>query len=279
MRLSVRHTTRYTYSEPLLYSVQTLHLWPVSGPLQVVEQWEVKTPATLHAQPDGQGNRVHSYSLVARPEQGLREQVIGARGVVVTRGGAELADIGRTPPPAFYLRSTALAEPHPRMAAWARATVPGLAARLEAGTGPSVPLLLALTAAVADKVAYRKGSTSVETTALEAFDWGLGVCQDQAHVMVAVCRSIGWPARYVSGYFYAANEPELASHAWVDVCIDAGDRRWLSLDVTHRCPTDQRHIRVAAATDYAACLPVKGLRRGGGQEQLSVDIRIEPVGD
>ena len=278
MRLSVRHTTRYTYTEPLLYSVQTLHLWPVSGALQVVEHWDVKTPATLHAQPDGQGNRVHSYSLVARPEQGIREQVITALGVVQTLGGAEISDAGRTPPPAFYLRSTDLAEPHPRMAAWARSSVPGLAERLDAGRPPTVPLLLALTAAVADKVAYRKGSTSVETTALEAFDWELGVCQDQAHVMVAVCRSIGWPARYVSGYFYAANEPELASHAWADVCLDAGTRRWLSVDVTHRCPTDERHIRVAAATDYAACLPVKGLRRGGGREQLAVEIRIEPVG-
>jgi transglutaminase-like putative cysteine protease len=277
MRLSVHHTTRYTYTEPLLYSVQTLHLWPVSGAVQLVEFWDVKTPATLHAQPDGQGNRVHSYSLVARPEQGIREQVITALGVVQTMGGAEISDAGCTPPPAFYLRSTDLAEPHPRMAAWARASVPGLAECLDDGRPPTVPLLLALTAAVADKVAYRKGSTSVETTALEAFDWELGVCQDQAHVMVAVCRSIGWPARYVSGYFYAANEPELASHAWADVCLDTGARRWLSVDVTHRCPTDERHIRVAAATDYAACLPVKGLRRGGGREQLAVEIRIEPV--
>ncbi|TNF61016.1 MAG: transglutaminase family protein [Burkholderiales bacterium] len=278
MRLSVRHVTRYTYSEPLLYSVQTLHLWPVSGPLQTVEQWDVRTPAVLHAQPDGQGNRVHSYSLVARPEHNLREQVITACGVVQTLGGAELTDTGRIPPPAFYLRSTDLAEPHPRMAGWARACVGGLAGHLDRGEPPGPALLVALASAVADKVAYRKGSTSVETTALEAFDWGLGVCQDQAHVMVAVCRSLGWPARYVSGYFYAANEPELASHAWVDVCIDPVLRRWLSLDVTHRCPTDERHIRVAAATDYAACLPVKGLRRGGGQERLAVEIRIEPAG-
>lgn len=277
MRLSVRHTTRYTYTEPLLYSVQTLHLWPVSGAAQTVERWDVRTPVPLHAQPDGQGNRVHSYSLVARPEQDLREQVIDARGVVQTLGGAVVTDTGRTPPPAFYLRSTPLAEPHPRMASWARANVPGLAEHLDGGQGPSLASLVALASAVADKVGYRKGSTSVETTALEAFDWGLGVCQDQAHVMVAVCRSIGWPARYVSGYFYAANEPELASHAWVDVCIDAAARRWLSLDVTHRCPTDERHIRVAAATDYAACLPVKGLRRGGGQERLEVEIRIEPL--
>ena len=113
-----------------------------------------------------------------------------------------------------------------------------------------------------------------EVGAREAFDWGLGVCQDQAHVMVAVCRSIDLPARYVSGYFYAANEPDLASHAWVDVCVDPANRRWLSLDVTHRCPTDERHIRLAAATDYSACTPVKGLRRGGGEEDMSVGVRI-----
>ena len=138
---------------------------------------------------------------------------------------------------------------------------------------------MALAGAVADRVRYRKGSTNVETTALEAFDWELGVCQDQAHVMVAVCRSIGLPARYVSGYFYAANEPDLASHAWADVCLDPAARRWISLDVTHRCPTDQRHIRLAAATDYTACLPVKGLRRGGGEESMVVDIRIGPWTD
>jgi transglutaminase-like putative cysteine protease len=52
---------------------------------------------------------------------------------------------------------------------------------------------------------------------------------------------------------------------------------WVSLDVTHRCLSDERHIRLAAATDYTACLPIKGLRRGGGDEHMAVDIRIEPV--
>ena len=64
MKFHISHTTRYTYSQPLLYSVQTLHLWPASGPCQTVEQWDIRTPGTLHAQPDGQGNRVHSFSLL-----------------------------------------------------------------------------------------------------------------------------------------------------------------------------------------------------------------------
>lgn len=276
MKLVIHHTTRYRYSEPLLYTVQTLHLWPVSSACQTVEFWDIRTPGTLHVQPDGQGNRVHSFSLVARPDDNLRENSIVAMGTVSTHGVADFTDTGLMPPPLFYLRSTPLAEPHPRLAAWARAAVPALAASQDAGQLPTQADLVALAAAVSDRVRYRKGSTSVETTALEAFDWELGVCQDQAHVMVAVCRSIGLPARYVSGYFYAANEPDLASHAWADVCLDPAARRWFSLDVTHRCPTDQRHVRLAAATDYTACLPIKGLRRGGGEESMEVDIRVGP---
>jgi transglutaminase-like putative cysteine protease len=62
----------------------------------------------------------------------------------------------------------------------------------------------------------------------------------------------------------------------VDVCTNPQANHWLSLDVTNRCPTDERHIRLAAATDYTACLPIKGLRRGGGEESMAVDIQIEP---
>ena len=276
MKFNIHHTTRYTYSQPLLYSVQTLHLWPASGPCQTVKQWDIRAPGILNAQSDGQGNRVHGFSLVARAEEALHRITVVAKGQVNTLGTAEFTDTGRLHP-AFFLRSTPLAEPHPRMAMWALQTVPALVAARARGETPRVADLLALANAVADKVQYRPGSTGVETTALEAFDWELGVCQDQAHVMVAVCRSIGLPARYVSGYFYAEGEPELASHAWVDVCTDPQANHWLSLDVTHRCPADERHIRLAAATDYTACLPIKGLRRGGGDERMAVDIRIEPV--
>ena len=278
MKLQIQHTTTYRYSQPLLYTVQTLHLWPVSSACQAVESWDLRVPGALYRQPDIEGNRVHSFSRLARPEQALHELRITAQGVVSTRGVAEFTDPDGGPPPGLYRRPTALAEPHPRMALWAVQTLPALMAARARGEAPSVADLLALTNAVADKVRYRKGQTGVDTTALEAFDWELGVCQDQAHVMVAVCRSIGLPARYVSGYFHAADEPELASHAWVDVCLDEGQRRWISLDVTHRCPTDERHVRLAAASDYAACLPVRGLRRGGGDEQMSVQVRISALG-
>lgn len=277
MKLRIQHTTRYRYSQALLYTVQTLHLWPVSGPSQSVESWDLRVPGALQRQPDIEGNRVNGFSRLARPEQGLRQLDVVAQGVVHTHGVAEFTDDTNPLPAGFYRRATALAEPHPRMALWAVQVVPALVASLSRGQAPVVADLLALTDAVADKVRYRKGRTQVETTALEAFDWELGVCQDQAHVMVAVCRSIGLPARYVSGYFHAADEPDLASHAWAEVCLDETQRRWISLDVTHRCPTDERHVRLAAASDYAACLPLRGLRHGGGDEELSVQVHIAPV--
>ena len=140
-----------------------------------------------------------------------------------------------------------------------------------------LPALLALSAGVSGAVSYKKNSTNVTTTALQAFEAGAGVCQDQAHVMVAICRSLGLPARYVSGYFYAANEPDLASHAWADVCLDVSARRWVSIDVTHSCLIDERHIRLAMGTDYSACPPIRGVRHGGGEESMTVKITIEPV--
>jgi transglutaminase-like putative cysteine protease len=270
MKLSVFHSTRYHYSAPLRHTVQMLHLWPTSGPWQTVDYWAIKAPAPVHGRLDGFGNRVHQFSLaVPASATPLLSAEIEANGIVHTNGASLVADLPHMPHPAMYLRSTPLSEAHPRLAAWARQVLGAAAAR------PATPdSALALAVAVGDQVRYRKGSTDVETTALEAFDWGLGVCQDQAHVLVAVCRSLGWPARYVSGYFYAADEPDLASHAWADVCVDVAARHWLSLDVTHACPTDERHLRLASGTDYSTCPPIKGLRQGGGQEKLEVRISL-----
>lgn len=273
MKLSIAHTTCYHYSAPLRHTVQTLHLWPLSGPWQTVESWDIEAPASLHGRRDGFGNQVHQFSLAVPTHAVPVSRVeIKASGTVQTNGAALVNDLPHMPHPAVYLRATPVSEPHPRLAAWAGGV---LGAAVQRPATPESALALAL--AVGEQVRYRKGRTDVETTALEAFDWGLGVCQDQAHVLVAVCRSLGWPARYVSGYFYAADEPDLASHAWADVCVDENARQSLSLDVTHACCTYERHVRLAAGTDYSTCPPVKGLRRGGGEERLEVSVRLAAI--
>jgi transglutaminase-like putative cysteine protease len=252
-----------------------LWLTPQSGPAQTVDFWSLGAPEKLFPQHDAYGNSIHSYTFVGKVSDDVRWSLVNAAGQVDTLGVAEFVDGPSLPHPSFFLRPTHLAAPHAVLAEFGRRFV------LPAGSNThghaDLASLLALSQGIADVVRYQKNSTSVSTTALQAFQAGAGVCQDQAHAMVAVCRSLGIPARYVSGYFYAANEPDLASHAWADVCLDVAQRRWVSIDITHSCQIDQRHVRLAMGTDYDACPPIKGVRQGGGEESMTVSITIEPV--
>jgi transglutaminase-like putative cysteine protease len=272
LKLHVRHITDYRYTEPLRYALQTLWLTPQSGPAQTVNYWSLGAPEKLFTQHDAFGNTISSYTFVGSDANNVRWSLVNAAGDVETLGVAEFNDPETLPHPYFFLRATHLAEPHFELAEFGRRFIP----QSLDGTA-SLQSLLALSQGVAGAVSYLKNSTSVTTTALEAFKSGAGVCQDQAHVMVAICRSLGYPARYVSGYFYAANEPDLASHAWCDVCLDVATRRWVSIDVTHHCLIDERHVRLAMGTDYNACPPIKGVRQGGGEESMTVEITIQPV--
>lgn len=272
MKLHVKHTTDYRYSAPLRYALQTLWLTPQSGPAQTVDFWSLGAPEKLFEQTDAFGNVVQSYTFVGTDADNVRWSLVNAAGQVDTLGVAQFTDAPNLPPPYFYLRGTPLAEPHFTLAEFGRQAI----AQSIDGTA-NLQELLALSAHIMGAVSYKKDSSDVTTTALQAFKAGNGVCQDQAHVMIAVCRSLGYPARYVSGYFYAANAPDLASHAWVDVCLNVATRQWVSIDVTHACLTDDRHIRLAMGGDYNACPPAKGVRQGGGEESMSVVITIEPV--
>ena len=273
MKLHVKHTTDYRYTEPLRYALQTLWLTPLTGPAQTVDFWSLGAPEELFAQRDAFGNSIHSYTFVGELLDNVRWSLVNAAGTVETLGIAQFTDDASMPLPQLYLRGTQLAQPHPLLAEFGRRFVTA-----QAGDGKAdLQEILALSAGVAGAVSYQKNSTNVTTTALQAFQAGAGVCQDQAHVMVAICRSLGIPARYVSGYFYAANEPDLASHAWTDVCLDVAARRWVSIDVTHHCQIDERHVRLAMGTDYNACPPIKGVRHGGGEESMTVNITIEPA--
>ncbi|MET0335311.1 MAG: transglutaminase family protein, partial [Rhizobacter sp.] len=188
---------------------------------------------------------------------------VRAGGTVETHASPLLVD--NAAPPQIYLRATALTAPHVPVTALGRAHL---------ARGVDEASALALACAVLQRVRYRPGTTDVSTTAIEAYELGGGVCQDHAHVYLAACRASGVPARYVSGYFYAPDAPHLASHAWVDVCVEPDAHRWLSVDITHACLMDERHVRLAVGLDYAACSPIRGVREGGGDETMRVRIDI-----
>lgn len=264
MKLKISHRTSYHYTQPLSYAIQTLCLTPQSGPTQQVLDWSVNAPGSLKPMRDPYGNLSHTLTYDQKP---ITQKTIVASGIVNTLNVHAFTETAPTTP-FIYLRETALTRSNERLAQFAKHFL---------SDGTHEASVLALARAVFKRVHYKPGTTEVNTTAEEAFDICSGVCQDQAHVFIAACRSQGVPVRYVSGYFYAADAPELASHAWAEVCIDTQAQRWLSVDVTHECFTDERHVRLAVGVDYAACSPIRGVRHGGGDEAMKVEVNITPL--
>ncbi|HET7795082.1 MAG TPA: transglutaminase family protein [Rhizobacter sp.] len=259
MKLTIQHVTHYDYSAPLQYALQSLCLTPQGSAHQTVHDWTVSAPAPLFAQRDGFGNTAHTWSLAKRSYG----SAVRAGGTVETHASPWLTD--DAVPPQLYLRTTPLTAADDRLRALGRVH---LADGVDEGSA------MALARAVLQRVRYQAGVTTVSTSAQEAWALGGGVCQDHAHVYIAACRANGVPVRYVSGYFYAPDEPELASHAWVDVCVEPEAHRWLSIDITHGCLMDERHVRLAVGLDYSACSPIRGVREGGGDESMRVRIDI-----
>ena len=263
MKLHIHHETRYDYSAPVRYALQSLCLTPEGNAHQTVHQWSLVAPGPLFALRDGYGNLSHTWSLSNRTLSGT----VRAQGTVETHASPWLID--RAVPAQVYLRPTLLTSSHEHLVELGRQPLAALAA-----SGMDGPMALRLAEEVLRRVPYRPKLTTVGTTAMEALALQGGVCQDHAHIFVAVCRAHGLPARYVSGYFHAPDAAHLASHAWADVCVDTHANRWLSIDVTHGCLMDERHVRLAVGPDYAACPPIRGIREGGGDESMRVNIRI-----
>lgn len=126
-------------------------------------------------------------------------------------------------------------------------------------------------------IRYQAGVTTVATTAEEALQGGAGVCQDYAHVMLAICRTLGLPARYVSGHLLG----EGGTHAWVEVLLPAadgsGDAEAHALDPTHGRPGSVRYVTVAVGRDYRDVAPTSG-SYFGDPGSLSTQKRVDIVG-
>jgi transglutaminase-like putative cysteine protease len=262
MQLHIRHETIYRYAEPVKRSVQNLRLTPRRDPIQRALNWTLQAPGRQHAQLDAHGNIVHLL-VVSEPHHEIR---ILVNGIVETSEGphAALPNEGRLSPLA-YLADTALTRADDAISTFAR--------RHFGHAEPCERLMLDLAHSICDVVRYEKGATLVDESAARAFARGKGVCQDQAHVYIACCRAVGIPVRYVSGYLHADRQAEVASHAWVDAWLGR-DTGWVSIDVTHHERAGPSHCRLAVGRDYLDAGPVRGVRRGGGAEEMRVLVNV-----
>lgn len=267
MKLSIRHETVYRYAASQAYSIQQLHVTPRLEAQQHVISWNLSTPGACNAYTDAYGNRSHMLTL----NEPHRTVSIVAEGLVQTSllNGGRL-DNPEPLSPLVFTVPTRLTTP--------TAAVREYAAR-HGHSGPATTSsMLALAESIYGSVAYVTGATSVNTTAHDAMLLGAGVCQDHAHLFLACCHSLGVPARYVSGYIDPGRTGHAASHAWVDAWVkDADFEGWISIDVTHARLMTDAYCRLAIGRDYDSAAPVRGSRRGAGEETMTVEALIVPV--
>ena len=263
MRISVLHETRYSYDMPAVYSAQHLRLTPTPYEGVSVVSWDIEAPG-FNAEAgsiDCFGNLTHLVTVVGEHS----ELSITARGEVVTKDtDGIVSGLPSTMPDYVYLRETDLTRPCAALRDFAN----------DLAAGPDLDRLHGLMTAINDRMRYRPGATHTATSASESFDAGEGVCQDFAHIFIAVTRLLGYPARYVTGYLVLGDEASAAAHhAWAEVRI--ADLGWVGFDVANAiCPTD-RYVRLACGLDYQYAAPIRGMRRGGEGEVMAVHVDVQ----
>jgi transglutaminase-like putative cysteine protease len=269
MQLSIRHETLYRYTQPQAYSIEQLHLTPRAEAQQRVLSWKITTPGHCAHYLDAYGNVSHTVTL-NEPHETLRILVEGMITTSPLVAGRLVKSDSLSP--LIFTVPTRLTQPTPALAAIAARSLPA------PGKAVGTQDALNLAAHIFGAVEYRAGATGIESTAGDAFELGAGVCQDHAHIFLACCHARGVPARYVSGYIDPESSGHAASHAWVDVWVEDEDYAgWVSIDVTHNRLMSEAYCRIAIGRDYESAAPVRGMRRGGGEETMTVEALIVPV--
>jgi transglutaminase-like putative cysteine protease len=146
--------------------------------------------------------------------------------------------------------------------------------------GNPLELLLELNTKLYDLFDYAPNITRVDSPIDDALRARRGVCQDFAHIMIALVRQLQIPCRYVSGYLYHTDKshdrsPAGATHAWLEAYL--GDLGWIAFDPTNNLVGCDRHIRVAVGRDYADVPPTRGVYKGEAESELSVTVSVSPV--
>lgn len=290
-RYHVVHETQVTYRSPVTLSQQYLHMTPRSFPYQQTESHALWVTPLENDGVDGVdyfGNKtrqititvphqsllVHAESTVALMQRPALDDIKGSASWESLRDrlqqgmDADMLDAYR------YLYASPHVSSSLELEAFARISYTPGRAQLDAA--------LDLTQRIFDEFDFDDGATDISTPLEEVLHGRRGVCQDFAQLMIGCLRSLGLPARYVSGYILThppAGQPRLigadASHAWVSVfCPGLG---WVDFDPTNRCLVQHDHITLGWGRDFSDVTPMRGVVLGGGEQDLEVRVTVTPL--
>jgi transglutaminase-like putative cysteine protease len=282
MIFNIVHTTAYEYSAPAMESYTELRVRPRQHNLQNVlfHVTEVTPRVALEEFVDYYGNTVECLSVPFRH----RILSVTSRSTVETlRRKDALSGLDLTVSEAVrmtwpqrrllfdYLLPSLHSPIWPELEQLSRELLPSTASFAES--------ILGLNSYIYKNFSYVPGVTDVRTPLSEVLQTRQGVCQDFAHLMIALVRSAGLPARYVSGYI--ETEPVVgeaglsgatASHAWVEVYLPNG--LWLGIDPTNDQLEGERHVQIGVGRDYQDVSPLRGVFKGAKRQQLSVAVTV-----
>lgn len=284
MIFEISHWTEYRYSEQVQISKHLLHLQPRDLEYQKVLASSlefVPTPTGLSEHLDYFGNRVAAFHI-AEPHVGLH---ITCRSSVEVKR-RDIPSPARTPAwesvradcdeeAGEFLYPSPNVSFSPEVSAWAVASFPAGRPVLEGA--------MDLTSRIAGEFLFDKTATTVSTPLVEVFRDKRGVCQDFAHLQIACFRSIGIPARYVSGYVRTFPPPGQqkplggdASHAWVSIFVPGFG--WVDLDPTNNRIAGEDYVTIGWGRDYSDVSLIRGVLSGGGEHSLFLSVNVEAVG-
>ncbi|MFS0770703.1 transglutaminase family protein [Sphingomonas sp. 1P08PE] len=262
MRLSIQHRTEYRFSAPQARLVQMLRLTPQNSHDQTIARWriDVDCDARLRDGRDGWGNAV-TMLYADGPLDGLEITITGE--VLTSHSDGVLHGVPEMLPPSVFLRGTVATAPDASIGAWAASIKGG--DNLLAG-------LHRINAGMHERFAYDGDRPEPGLTAGDAWGRSSATPRDAAQMFAVAARSIGAPARYVSGYRFLAGEERTTPHGWAEAFVEG--LGWVGFDPCTGLSPQDDHVRVAVALDAAGAAPVAGSRLGEGEERLDVEVRV-----
>lgn len=265
MRLAVKHTTRYRFERPVVHAIQRLRLTPKSTQGQEILDWTMRFE-NAEKQLEYEDQHRNLTTLIAMTA-GAQEMTVTCSGTVDTHDHAGIIGRHAGHLPLWSFRGqTPLTRPGAQMRALVR--------EFRKSGLDTLEMLHAISARVLEKVTYGSGATGVDSSGEDALTAGQGVCQDHAHIFIGTVRSLGIPARYVSGYLMMNDRIEQeATHAWAEAHVES--LGWVGFDISNGISPDQRYVRVATGRDYRDAAPITGISTGSASEELVVAVAVE----
>jgi transglutaminase-like putative cysteine protease len=272
----IHHITKYEYDRNVKESINEIKIFPFSCNEQETLQHDliITGQPDMHIYHDYWGNKIGIFNLLAAHKELVIESKLVVRTISPLQERTEIpsgwAALGKEVSGSLRLMELASAK-----AVSSQSKIDKIARSILDKKKDAAETVGMCNEYIYNNFEYIKGITNIETTVDEILDKGAGVCQDFAHVMLQLLRTMKIPSRYVSGYICPNKNGmrgEGATHAWVEVWLP--DQEWVGVDPTNNIWVTNSHIKLAVGRNFNDCTPIKGAFKGPAREKLSVYVSI-----